>query len=61
MSLTWGCERFSDYLIGKQFHVETDHKVVQPLANRSTGDYKIYDVGLGLAERFLQRQGRTKS
>ena len=26
LALTWGCERFSDYLIGKQFYVETDHK-----------------------------------
>ena len=26
LALTFGCERFSDYLIGKQFHVETDHK-----------------------------------
>ena len=28
---------------------------MQALANRSTGDYKIYDVGLGLAEMFCQR------
>ena len=26
LALTFGCEHFSDYLIGKQFHVETDHK-----------------------------------
>ena len=23
---TWACERLSDYLIGKTFHIETDHK-----------------------------------
>ena len=22
----WACERLSDYLIGKTFHIETDHK-----------------------------------
>ena len=28
---------------------------MQALANRSTGDYNIYDVGSGLAEMFCQR------
>ena len=26
LALTWGCERFNDYLLGKHFHAETDHK-----------------------------------
>ena len=26
LAITWACERFSDYLIGKSFHVQTDHK-----------------------------------
>lgn len=26
MGLTWGCERFKDFLIGHHFHLETDHK-----------------------------------
>jgi len=26
LSTTWACERLADYLIGKQFHLETDHK-----------------------------------
>ena len=26
LALTWGCERFCDYLIGKPFHMLTDHK-----------------------------------
>ena len=26
LALTWACERFSDYLIGLQFHLQTDHK-----------------------------------
>ena len=25
-NLTWGCEHFCDYLIGKPFHMLTDHK-----------------------------------
>ncbi len=26
LAITWACERFYDYLIGADFHVETDHK-----------------------------------
>lgn len=26
LTTTWACERLADYLIGKQFHLETDHK-----------------------------------
>ena len=26
LAITYGCERFSDYLIGKLFHIFTDHK-----------------------------------
>ena len=31
LAITWACERLSDYLIGKTFHVETDHKPLVPL------------------------------
>ena len=31
VALTWACERFSDYLIGKDFVIETDHKPLVPL------------------------------
>ena len=26
LALTWACERLADYLVGLQFHIETDHK-----------------------------------
>ena len=29
LGITWACERFSEYLVGMHFRVETDHK---PLA-----------------------------
>ena len=29
--MTWACERLSDHLIGKPFHIETDHKPLFPL------------------------------
>ena len=31
LATTWACERLSDYLIGKSFHIETDHKPLVPL------------------------------
>ena len=31
LAITWACERFSDYLIGTQLHIETDHKPLVPL------------------------------
>ena len=26
LALTWTCDRFSDFLVGLKFHVQTDHK-----------------------------------
>ena len=26
LAATWACERFRDYVIGKRFSIETDHK-----------------------------------
>ena len=31
LGITWASERFADYLIGLEFHVETDHKPLVPL------------------------------
>ena len=30
LALTWVCERYSDYLVGLQFNIETDHKPLIP-------------------------------
>ena len=36
LASTWACERFSDYLIEKTFHIETDHKpLVSLLGNKN--------------------------
>ena len=31
LALVWSCEKFSDYVLGKQFLFETDHKPLVPL------------------------------
>ena len=29
--MTWACDKFSDYILGKQITLETDHKPLVPL------------------------------
>ena len=33
LATTWACERFSNYILGKQVLLETDHKPLVPLFN----------------------------
>ena len=40
ITTTWACERFSDYILGLQFTVETDHKPLVPLLT-TTELYKM--------------------
>ena len=38
LALTWACERLSDYLLGLQFHIETDHKPLVSLFGQKSLD-----------------------
>ena len=31
LAITWACEKFSDYILGKSITIETDHKPLVPL------------------------------
>ena len=31
LGITWACKRFSEYLVGMHFRVETDHKLIVSL------------------------------
>ena len=31
LAVTWSCEKFSDYILGSKFEIETDHKPLLPL------------------------------
>ena len=31
LATTWACEKFADFVLGKEFPIETDHKPLVPL------------------------------
>ena len=33
LAITWACNKFSDYILGRKFLIETDHKPLIPLLN----------------------------
>ena len=43
LAVTWSCEWFSDYLLGKTFHINTDHKPLVPLlSTKNLGKLPIH-------------------
>ena len=38
LALVWTCEKFADYVIGKQIQIETDHKPLVPLLGTTQRD-----------------------
>ena len=53
LAITWACDRFADYLMGVQFHVETDHKPLAPLLGAKGLDELLIRV-----QRFRMRMMR---
>ena len=50
LAATWACERFSDYLLGMQFHLETDHKPLVPLL----GSKRLDDLPLRVQQFWMR-------
>ena len=38
LAVTWACERFATYILGKTFEIETDHKPLVPILNKKNLD-----------------------
>ena len=53
LAFTWACERFSDYLVGLKFSIETDHKPLVPLFSTKNLDELPVRV-----QRFCMRMMR---
>ena len=54
LALTWAYERFSDYLIGFVFHIQTDHKSLVPLFSSKS----LEELTLLRVQRFRLRMLR---
>ena len=52
LAFTWACERFSDYLVGLQFGIETDHKPLVPFSTKNLDELPIR------VQRFRMRMMR---
>ena len=55
LTFTWACERFSDYLLGLEFHIHTDHKPLVPLF----GEKNVDELPIRV-QRFRLRMMRYK-
>ncbi len=53
LAITWVCDQFSDYLMGLVFHVETDHKPLEPLLSAQ----RLNELPLRI-QRFCMRTMR---
>ena len=38
LALTWACEKFSEYVLGKEIELETDRKLLVPLLGKKSLD-----------------------
>ena len=55
LAFTWACERFTDFLLGMEFHIHTDHKPLVPLFNTKNLDEFLIRV-----QRFRLRMMRYR-
>eukprot|EP00731_Ephydatia_muelleri_P004755 Em0002g931a len=50
LAVTWACEKFRDYILGRNFDIETDHKPLVPLLSSKQLDSLPPQIGSDLFE-----------
>ena len=54
LEVTWACEKFTDYILGRKFLIETDHKPLVPLLNLKQLDSMHASTNSAISTPFVE-------